>query len=140
MSPSRSAPASCAPASVPCSGARTETADEIHRFGACELDLVRFWVRRHGLKQETTPTELKLLAAFVHNKGRVLTRDNSGGRLGLGRLCDRSRGGQPHRGVRKKIEATFGAALPHQYPRRGISVRRVKGNVSGNRDRFHMQI
>jgi len=32
-------------------------------------------LRRHGLKQETTPTELKLLTAFVRNKGRVLTRD-----------------------------------------------------------------
>ena len=52
-----------------------ETADEIHRFGACELDLVRFELRRHGRKQETTPTELKLLTAFVRNKGRVLTRD-----------------------------------------------------------------
>ena len=51
---------------------------------------VRFEFAPPWPKQETTPTELKLLTAFVRNKGRVLTRD--------------------------------------------------KGNVSGSRDRFHMQV
>ena len=49
--------------------------DEVHRFGACELDLVRFELRREGRKLETTPTELKLLTVFVRNRGRVLTRE-----------------------------------------------------------------
>jgi DNA-binding response OmpR family regulator len=50
-------------------------ADEVHRFGLCELDLGKCELRREGRKMETTPTELKLPAAFVHNRGRVLTRD-----------------------------------------------------------------
>ena len=48
---------------------------KIYRFGACELDLVRFELRRDGLRLDATTTELKLLAAFVRQRGRVLTRD-----------------------------------------------------------------
>jgi DNA-binding response OmpR family regulator len=55
--------------------ASPDTGDEIYRFGACELDLARFELRRDGRKLETTTTELKLLAAFVRQRGRVLTRD-----------------------------------------------------------------
>jgi DNA-binding response OmpR family regulator len=47
----------------------------LYRFGPCELDLVRFELRRDGRSLETTTTELKLLAAFVRNRGRVMTRD-----------------------------------------------------------------
>ena len=47
----------------------------IYRFGPCELDMVRFELRREGKSLETTTTELKLLAAFVRNRGRVLTRE-----------------------------------------------------------------
>jgi DNA-binding response OmpR family regulator len=56
----------------------TEGADrseEIHRFGNCELDLGRFELRRNGQRLDTTTTELKLLAAFVRNRGRLLTRE-----------------------------------------------------------------
>jgi DNA-binding response OmpR family regulator len=49
--------------------------EDILRFGSCELDMVRFELRRDGRKVETTPTELKLLAEFLHNRGRVLTRE-----------------------------------------------------------------
>jgi len=49
--------------------------DEIHRFGPCELDLARFELRRDGASIDTTTTELKLLAAFVRNRGRLLTRE-----------------------------------------------------------------
>jgi DNA-binding response OmpR family regulator len=49
--------------------------DEIHRFGTCELDLGRFELRRDGKRLDTTTTELKLLAAFVRNRGRLLTRE-----------------------------------------------------------------
>ena len=49
--------------------------DEILRFGSCELDLARFELRRNGESVDTTATELKLLAAFVRNRGRLLTRE-----------------------------------------------------------------
>ncbi len=55
--------------------AAPETGEEVQRFGACELDLVRFELRREGRRLETTPTELKLLAVFLRNRGRVLTRE-----------------------------------------------------------------
>ena len=93
------------------------------------MDLVRFELRRHGLKQETTPTELKLLAAFVRNKERVLTRDKpledvwGSGVYVTDRVVDNH-----SVALRKKIEDDpSGAALPHQYPRRGISDRRGEG-------------
>ncbi len=53
-----------------------ETDAEIYAFGRCELDLVRFELRRDGCKLETTPTELKLLTIFVRSRGRVLTREH----------------------------------------------------------------
>jgi len=49
--------------------------DEVLRFGPFELDLARFELRRDGHGLDTTTTELKLLAALVRNRGRVLTRD-----------------------------------------------------------------
>jgi len=49
--------------------------DDVHRFGACELDMTRFELRRNGKSVETTATELKLLAAFMRNRGRMLTRE-----------------------------------------------------------------
>lgn len=56
---------------------RTEPQPEpaAYRFGNCELDLGRFELRRDLLPVDATATELKLLAAFVRNRGRVLTRD-----------------------------------------------------------------
>jgi two-component system alkaline phosphatase synthesis response regulator PhoP len=52
-----------------------EGGEEVQRFGRCEVDLVRFELRRDGHRLETTPTELKLLAEFLRNRGRVLTRE-----------------------------------------------------------------
>jgi DNA-binding response OmpR family regulator len=52
-----------------------ENGEEVYRFGPCELDLARFELRRDGRRLDTTTTELKLLAAFVRQRGRVLTRD-----------------------------------------------------------------
>lgn len=49
--------------------------EDVHRFGACELDLGRFELRRNGQCVDTTTTELKLLAAFVRNRGRLLSRE-----------------------------------------------------------------
>jgi DNA-binding response OmpR family regulator len=37
--------------------------------------MARFELRRDGQGLDTTTTELKLLAALVRNRGRVLTRD-----------------------------------------------------------------
>lgn len=55
--------------------AAPENGGEVYRFGLCELDLVRFELRRDGHRMDATTTELKLLAAFVRQRGRVLTRD-----------------------------------------------------------------
>lgn len=52
-----------------------ETSAELYRFGSCELDIARFELRRDGQPMEATQTELKLLAAFLRARGRVLTRD-----------------------------------------------------------------
>ncbi len=53
----------------------SEAGEELYRFGCCELDLIRFELRREGCRLETTPTELKLLTAFVRSRGRVLNRE-----------------------------------------------------------------
>jgi DNA-binding response OmpR family regulator len=53
-------------------GGQTE---QVYRFGSCELDLIRFELRRNGNRLDSTTTELKLLAAFARNRGRVLTRE-----------------------------------------------------------------
>jgi DNA-binding response OmpR family regulator len=49
--------------------------EQIYRFGSCELDLSRFELRRNGERLDSTTTELKLLAAFARNRGRLLTRE-----------------------------------------------------------------
>ncbi len=49
--------------------------EDVFRFAQCELDLGRFELRRGGQRLDTTTTELKLLAAFVRCRGRVLTRE-----------------------------------------------------------------
>jgi DNA-binding response OmpR family regulator len=49
-------------------------ADPIYRFGDMEMDAVRGELRRAGTVVETTATEFKLLATFVRNRGRVLSR------------------------------------------------------------------
>lgn len=56
-------------------GAAGEAGAEVYRFGRCELDMARFELRREGRQVEATHTELKLLAAFVRSRGRVLTRE-----------------------------------------------------------------
>jgi len=48
---------------------------EIYRFGDVEVDFARREVRRGGHVVDMTPLEFKLLAAFVHHRGHVLTRD-----------------------------------------------------------------
>jgi DNA-binding response OmpR family regulator len=47
---------------------------DVYRFGDVEVDFARFELRKHGEVVHMTPTELKLLAAFVRNRGRVLSR------------------------------------------------------------------
>ena len=46
----------------------------VYRFGDAEVDFGRRELRRAGLPIETTPLEFKLLEAFVHRPGRVLSR------------------------------------------------------------------
>jgi DNA-binding response OmpR family regulator len=55
---------------------RGATDGEVHRFGRCELDMTRFELRREGRRLEATHTEIKLLAAFIRGRGRVLTRES----------------------------------------------------------------
>jgi DNA-binding response OmpR family regulator len=52
----------------------TPDVPDIYRFGNVEADFVRFELRRDGEAVRATPTELKLLGAFVRNRGRVLDR------------------------------------------------------------------
>jgi DNA-binding response OmpR family regulator len=49
-------------------------APEQYRFGEVEVHFTRAEVRRDGRPVEMTPLEFKLLAAFVHARGRLLTR------------------------------------------------------------------
>ncbi len=51
-----------------------DDAPQAHCFGDVEVDFGRFELRRNGEPVHVTPLELKLLAAFVRNVGRVLTR------------------------------------------------------------------
>lgn len=48
---------------------------EVFRFGDVEVDFARYEVRRGGRPLKVTPTEFKLLAALIRQRGRVLTRD-----------------------------------------------------------------
>jgi two-component system alkaline phosphatase synthesis response regulator PhoP len=48
---------------------------QVFRFGDAEADFIRGELRRAGRPVETTPREFKLLAAFIRNRGRVLTRE-----------------------------------------------------------------
>jgi DNA-binding response OmpR family regulator len=47
---------------------------EVFRFGNMEVDFDRLEVRREGKPLDLTPIEFKLLAAFVHSRGTVLSR------------------------------------------------------------------
>jgi DNA-binding response OmpR family regulator len=48
---------------------------ELHRFADVEVDFARCEVRRAGEPVDLTALEFRLLAAFVRNRGRVLTRE-----------------------------------------------------------------
>ncbi len=45
------------------------------RFGDCEVDFDRAELRRAGQPVDITPQELRLLDVFLHQRGRVLSRD-----------------------------------------------------------------
>ena len=49
--------------------------ERVCRFGECEVDFDRAELRRDGQPVEITPQELRLLNAFLKNRGRVLSRD-----------------------------------------------------------------
>ena len=52
-----------------------EDESQAYRFGDLEVDFTRCELRRAGKPVELTALEFKLLAAFVHNRGRVLSRE-----------------------------------------------------------------
>ncbi len=47
----------------------------IYRFGDCEIDFDRAEIRRAGEPIDVTALELRLLAALIRSRGRVLTRE-----------------------------------------------------------------
>ena len=47
----------------------------VHRFGDVEVNVTRGEVRRRGVLVDLTAIELRLLAAFIRLRGRVLTRE-----------------------------------------------------------------
>ncbi len=51
-----------------------EKVDEVLRVADLELDEARWTVRRDGSEIDLSPTEFRLLAYFMRNTGRVLTR------------------------------------------------------------------
>ncbi len=55
---------------------RRSSGDEppVYRFGDAEVDFARCELRRAGAAVELTALEFKLLAAFIRNRGRVLSR------------------------------------------------------------------
>ena len=52
-----------------------EDSSPAYRFGDLEVDFTRCELRRGGKPVELTALEFKLLAAFVRNRGRVLSRE-----------------------------------------------------------------
>jgi two-component system alkaline phosphatase synthesis response regulator PhoP len=48
---------------------------EVYQFGDLEVDFARCELRRGGKPVELTALEFKLLATFVHNRGKVLNRE-----------------------------------------------------------------
>ncbi len=52
-----------------------EDQSQAYRFGDLEVDFGRCELRRAGQPMELTALEFKLLAAFVRNRGRVLSRE-----------------------------------------------------------------
>ena len=54
---------------------RRGTAQPVHRFGECEIDLQARTVRRGGRSVPLTSKEFKLLAFFLERPGRALSRD-----------------------------------------------------------------
>lgn len=47
--------------------------EELYRFGSVEVDLAGRTVRRDQMEVHLTPTEFKLLATLIENRGKVLT-------------------------------------------------------------------
>jgi DNA-binding response OmpR family regulator len=52
----------------------TNDMPDVYRFGDVAVDFVRFELRKGGSVVHVTPTELKLLSAFVRNRGKVMRR------------------------------------------------------------------
>src|SRR5437763_9616782 len=50
-------------------------AEQVMRFGACEVNFDRAELRRAGELVEITAQELRLLRVFLRNRGRVLSRE-----------------------------------------------------------------
>jgi DNA-binding response OmpR family regulator len=53
----------------------SEETPAVYSFGDCEVDFSRAELRRGGHPVEVTAHELRLLAAFIRSRGRVLSRE-----------------------------------------------------------------
>jgi DNA-binding response OmpR family regulator len=104
---------------------------EIYRFGDAEVDFGRRELRLAGRPVETTPLEFRLLEAFVHRHGRVLSRqqllDAAWGREV--NVTDRVVDNQINH-LRRKIAP----ALPDQPPRHRVSFRWVTQSRKARND------
>jgi DNA-binding response OmpR family regulator len=52
----------------------TNDVPDVYRFGDVAVDFLRFELHKGGSVVHVTPTELKLLSAFVRNHGKVMSR------------------------------------------------------------------
>jgi len=100
--------------------------ERIYRFGTCELDFAKHELRRNGQKVDATPTEIKMLAILVRNRGRVLTRE---------RLLDDVRGANVF--VSNRVIDNFAVSLRRKIeddpavPRYIVSVRGIGYRFDG---------
>ncbi len=104
--------------------------DEVFRTGDLEVDFCRGELRRAKSAIETTQLEFKLLATFVRNRGRLLTREQildsvwGRGTFVSDRVVDNH-----VLSLRRKIEPDpRQAAIPGQRAWHGLSLRRVAAN------------
>jgi DNA-binding response OmpR family regulator len=100
-----------------------EPAPATFRFGDVEVDFVRGEVRRGGRAVDVTLTEFKLLAVFVENPGRVLSRQQLLDLAwGPGMVLSDRAVDNHIVGLRRKIEAVA-AAPRHLVSVRGLGYR-----------------
>jgi DNA-binding response OmpR family regulator len=77
---------------------------DVYKFGDMELNFARCELRQKGQLVDITPVEFKLLAAFIANRGRVLSRDQLLDKVWAGTSCGDRVVDTHVSNLRKKIE------------------------------------